>query len=383
MRVALVSDWTAPRVGGVERQISDLAVQLRQRGHDVRVITFTPGPPQVDRIPFHRLRSRVPPGWRALQRGLERIGYELGDPMPPIVEREIEGILVRERVELVHGHSFWSSLAHVTIRLGARHGTAGVLTSHSLLDRAGIVFLRAADEAFRWSRDPAVLTAVSAAAVHDARLASRRSDVRLIPNGLDTTAWEIGRAAPHDRRRDGRPRLVSVMRLNARKSPARLLRALARVRADLDGSAPRLDVFGDGVLRGALERQAAELGIADLVVFHGARDANEIARGLADADLFAMPGRREAFGIALAEALASGVPVVAMSGSGVGDVVDDGVAGLLARDDGELASCIARLVTDDALRTRMAARAPSQAARFDWGTVAPLYLEAYRDALAR
>ncbi len=383
MRIALVSDWTAPRLGGLERQVRDLAFQLRLHGHDVRVITFTPGPPAVDGIPVHRLRQRTPPGWRALQRGLERVGYELGDPMPAVTTREIEALLSTHRIDVVHGHSLWSSLAHMGIKLAHDHDIPGVLTSHSLIDRAGLLFFRAIDEVFPWSRWPAVITAVSTVAARDARLAAGGREVRVIPNGLDTTAWAYSHAAPHEHpetRATGR-RVVSVMRLGARKSPGSLLHALVRLRASLDGSAPRLDIYGDGPLRPALEKEAMLLGIGDLVTFHGARGTNDIARALADADVFALPGRREAFGIALAEALAAGVPVVAMRGSGVNDVVEDGVAGLLARDDDEFADHIALLLSDDALRMRMAARAPSQVERFDWDVVTPLYLDAYRAAL--
>ena len=65
-----------------------------------------------------------------------------------------------------------------------------------------------------------------------------------------------------------------------------------------------------------------------------------------------------------------------MGGSGINDVVDDGVAGLLANDEAELADDLLRLLQDKALRTRMAACPPSQVKRFDWDTVTPLYLAA-------
>lgn len=407
MRIALASDWTAPRLGGVERQIAGLAAQLRLHGHQVCIITFTPGRDTVDGIPVERLERSAPPGWRPLQRGLERVGYELGDPLPRATSRAIWKILEDRRIEVVHGHSFWSSLGHMVIKVGRDGGIPGVLTNHSLLDRAGLLFFRAVDEVFGWSEWPAVVTAVSGAAARDARLATRGRDVRVIPNGLDTTAWAYSRAAPRatggagcggaapDAGRGGaapgaghgepaaarRPRIVSVMRLNARKDPEALLRALRTVRVVLNDRAPTLDLYGDGPLRPALLRRAVELGIAALVTFHGPAGQNEIARALATADLFALSGRREAFGIAAAEAQASGLPVVAMGGSGIDDVVEDGVGGLLANDEAELADDLLRLLEDDALRTRMAARAPAQVARFDWDAVTPLYLEAYRDAL--
>ena len=383
MRVMLVSDWTAPRIGGVERQVSDLALRLRAHGHEPRVLTFTPGPSSVDGIPVHRLRAAAPPGWRALQRGLARVGLELGDPMPRATTREIERIVARERIELVHGHALWSSLAHMTVKLAHDRGIPGLLTNHSLIDRAGLLFFRAIGEVFPWGGWPVVLTAVSAAAARDTSLASGRH-VRIIPNGLDTTAWAYGGAAlaasrPGRSRQHEPRRVVSVTRLNTRKSPQHLLEAFATARGEL-GGAVRLDLYGDGPLRPSLERRAAALGIADAVTFHGARDANEIATALAAADVFVLPGRREAFGIAAVEALAAGVPVVAMRAGGAAELFPHGAGGLLARDTAELAAHLERVLTDDALRTRMAASAPAQAARFDWDRVTPLYLAAYADA---
>lgn len=386
MRIALVSDWTAPRLGGVERQVSGLALQLRERGHGVSVITFTPGPPVVDGIVVHRLPSVVPAGWRALQRGLAAVGMELADPLPPVVTRALARILERERIDVVHAHSFWSALGGMALKLGRERGIGGVLTNHSLLERAGILFFRAYDETVGWSSWPAVLTAVSRAAARDAGLASRRA-VRVIPNGLDTTAWAYARAAPASevslRAAAGpRRRIVSVMRLSARKGPETLLRAMVHVHAELDGVTPLLDVIGDGPQRATLERRAAELGLAHLVTFHGGRTQAEIADALARADLFVLPGRREAFGIAAAEALAAGVPVVAVSGSGAADVFTDGVGGVFAADAGDVGRAIVRLATDDPLRMRMAAGAPGEVARFDWDHVAPAYLRAYEDAMA-
>ena len=50
MRIALVSDWTAPRLGGIEGQVNGLAAQLRERGHAVSVITVTPGPDALNGV---------------------------------------------------------------------------------------------------------------------------------------------------------------------------------------------------------------------------------------------------------------------------------------------------------------------------------------------
>lgn len=374
MRVALVCDWTAPRVGGIERQVHDLAVQLRARGHDARVVTFTPGPDAMEGIPVHRLRVPVPRGWRALQRALATVGFVLGDPLPRGVEREIERILVAERVDVVHAHSLWSSLGHMALHLGRRRGIPGVLTNHSLLDHAGILFFRAIDEVIPWSTWPAVITAVSAAAARDARWAARGREVRVIPNGIDAGAWPRASA--------GAPRVVSVLRLNRRKRPAALLRSLARVRGELDGGTPPLDVFGDGPQRQRLGVLARSLGVGDLVTFHGEQSPAGVAAALGDASVFALPGSREAFGIAAAEALAAGLPVIGMRGCGMEDVVRDGIDGLLADDQEAFGEHLLAVVRDAALRRRLAARAREGARRFDWAVVCESYLAAYRDATA-
>lgn len=386
MRIALVSDWTTPRLGGVERQVDGLAVQLRERGHDVRVITFTPGPPTNDGIRVHRIPSIVPPGWRGLQHAMERFGMHLGDPVPRVVTRMVDDIITRELIDVVHAHSMWSPLTGMAVKLAREHGIASVVTNHSLLEHASLLFFRSYDDVVGWRRWPHVMTAVSRAAARDAELASLRP-VRVIPNGIDTTAWAYARTAPAGdpalRAAAGAERrVVAVMRLVGRKAPDTLLRAMVRVRAELDGGAPRLDVYGGGPARASLERHAADLGIGDLVTFHGARSQREIADALALADVFVLPGRREAFGIAAAEALAAGVPVVAMAGSGAADLFEDGTAGLFVPDAVGLGHAIARIVGDDALRMRMAANAPAAVARFDWDHVAPAYLRAYEDALA-
>jgi glycosyltransferase involved in cell wall biosynthesis len=381
MRVALVSEWAPPRLGGLEQQIDGLARQLRARGHEVRVITLTPGPPELDGIPVHRLRAPVPPGWRSMQRGLERVGVPWFDPLPRVVTDELARLLVVHRVEVVHAHAFASVLAYMSLKLASDLGIASVFTNHSLFERAGILFMRGIGKVGPWHSWPTVITAVSARAARDAALTTDRQ-VRVVPNGLDTAAWarEAAPFADTPRETRARRRVVSVMRLNARKSPGTLVEAFATLRARLDGGMPRLDVYGDGPLLQSVRGRSRDLRL-DEVRFHGARPTSEIAAALAAADVFALPGSRESFGIAVAEAFAAGVPAVTMRASATTDIFSPGAAGLVADDAADFARQIERLVTDDALRCRLAAAAPAQAAPYDWRHVTPLYLDAYRDAL--
>jgi glycosyltransferase involved in cell wall biosynthesis len=122
------------------------------------------------------------------------------------------------------------------------------------------------------------------------------------------------------------PRLIAVamMRPGDKLASYRLLGAALAKLLDLDWT---LEVVGDGPARGDVEAALASLG--DRARFVGEAGETEIAARLAAADLFVWPAINEAFGMALLEAQASGLAVVAGRSGGVGDIVSDGLTGLL------------------------------------------------------
>jgi glycosyltransferase involved in cell wall biosynthesis len=126
--------------------------------------------------------------------------------------------------------------------------------------------------------------------------------------------------------REGPPRLITVamMRFGDKLASYRLLGdALCRLR-DLPWS---LEVVGDGPARGEVERALCPLHRR--INWSGPLDNRAVAERLAQADIFVWPALNEAFGMAMLEAQASGLPVVAGSGAGVGEIVIPGVSGLL------------------------------------------------------
>ena len=127
-------------------------------------------------------------------------------------------------------------------------------------------------------------------------------------------------------------RLLFVGRLVERKGVQVLLEALARLR---DRPGVRVRVVGDGPMRGALERQAATLGVADRVRFDGSVSTEELVRRFRECDVFVLPavvdakGDTEGLGVVLIEALSYGKPVIASAAGGIVDIVRDGETGLL------------------------------------------------------
>ncbi len=208
-------------------------------------------------------------------------------------------------------------------------------------------------------------------------LGARPERCHVVANGIDLKRF-ARITAPADR--DGARRIVCVARLAEQKGHDVLLRALPAIR---DAAGPFvLTLLGDGPERASLQKLASELGIADAVRFGGV--VPDVRPYLAEAAAFVLPSRYEGMPLALLEAMAAGVPVVASAVSGVREVVRDGVDGLLVPPDDTqaLAAGIARVLTDPALAVRLAAAAQSSVAgRYSVEAMVNQTLEVYRCAL--
>jgi colanic acid/amylovoran biosynthesis glycosyltransferase len=150
-----------------------------------------------------------------------------------------------------------------------------------------------------------------------------------------------------------------VASLSSKKGHVHLIDALALL-AEGHPSI-ELDLVGDGPERDRIAGRARERGVAQRVRLHGARSSEDVRATLARARVFALPsvrlrsGRMEGIPVALMEAMASGVPVVASRLSGVPELVEDGVTGLLVPpgEPSALAAAMARILDDDALAAEL------------------------------
>jgi glycosyltransferase involved in cell wall biosynthesis len=190
--------------------------------------------------------------------------------------------------------------------------------------------------------------------------------VRTIPNGIDPARFRPASRAVA-RRALGLPEagtyLLTVGSLSARKGAHLVLEALALL-ARLTPGFPDLRYLlvggpgAEGDEGAALRRQAAELGLADRVVFAGARRRAELPDWYNAADLFVLPSALEGCPNVVVEALACGTPVVATTVGGIPELLADPEAGLLLpRRDGEaVAAGVAQALSRPWDRARIAAR---------------------------
>ena len=337
MRIAHVSDFYLPRLGGIEMHVADLAERQRRQGHDVHVITSTPGPPD-----------------RALHR--VTMGFRRPRALHPWASVEGVRTLRALDVDVVHAHlGVGSPLGFLVARAAARQGVPTVVTVHSMW--AGVApMVVIADALGGWSSLPIAWTAVSEAAAAPVRPhLPRHAPITLLSNGIDQDGWRMPGAPDQPGRLD----LVAVMRLAPRKRPLALLRMVRRAQAALeragDPTRLRLTVAGDGPQRASMERYLVRHGMSDVVHLAGRLDRAAIRGLLSRSHVFLAPADLESFGIAALEARCAGLPVVAKERGGIGEFIGHEREGLLCGSDHEMEDAVVRLARDPGLRRRIAA----------------------------
>ena len=199
--------------------------------------------------------------------------------------------------------------------------------------------------------------------------------VVVIPNGVRAVVRRTGTPAE--------PTILFAGRLRARKATVVLLRAFAAVVERMPDA--RLVLAGDGEDLPTVEREISRLGLGGRVERLGRVSREEVAARLQRATVYCLPSIYEGLPLALLEAMAAGVPVVATAVSGNPDAVVDGATGWLVppEDSAALASALVHALADPAEARRRAAAASARfAERFEIGVVARRYLELLAAATA-
>jgi glycosyltransferase involved in cell wall biosynthesis len=369
VRILLLS--TSMGMGGADQQLLSAALGLRERGHELCIVSLTP---------LGEMGARA----RAAGLHTESLDMRPGVPDPRGLLRLIR--LVRAwRPTVVHSHMVHANLmaraARPFTRMPALVSTIhniyeagrvwmlGYQLSNGLVDQMTIISQAAAD---RFIRDRIVPPHL----------------LEVVPNGVDTERY---RAVPPGTRERLRQSLglgaefawLAVGRFEGAKDYPNMLRAFARVRAEHPSTV--LLLVGRGSLRAETEALAATLGLDGAVRFVGTRE--DVPEFMSVADGYVMSSAWEGMPMVLLEAGAAGLPIVATRVGGNQEVVRDGVSGFLVapRDHEALAAAMARLMAlPVAERRAMGARGHDHVqAQYGLARVVDRYDAIYREVLRR
>lgn len=300
MRILLLT--TGLKLGGAEQQVAALARQFVALGHSVALASLTAGsdvalPEAVTVVPLEMRKTPL-----SMMRALWKLRA-----------------LVRQwRPDILHAH-----MVHANLLARALVATGGmpplVCTAHSARE-GGVLRMLGYRLTDHWSR---LNTHVSPQGRQAMIKAGAVSPTRIVvvPNGIDTTRFCPDTALRQRARvalglQDCSRLLINVGRLVKEKAQATLIDAFAQLEADFDS---QLLIVGDGPLRSALEQQIRDHKLAGRIHLTGAR--SDIPALLNAADLFVLSSDIEGMPLALGEALACGLPIVATDAAGVAELL--------------------------------------------------------------
>ena len=324
MKILLGSHHFFPSTGGIETVSDLLAREFVERGHEVRVVTQTPGNGD---FPFDVIRQ---PGTFELIRQVRWCDVFLQNN---ISLRTLWPLLFVRR-PLFIAHQTWitnpdgsTGWLHWLKRCVLRHATS---------------------------------FAISGAIAESLPVPSIR-----VGNPYDD---EVFKGSPTELKKR---ELIFVGRLVSDKGASLLLDALK-----LMTTKARLTIVGNGPERAALEKQTAESGLQAQVEFAGSRHGEQLADALREHEILVVPSLwQEPFGIVALEGIACGCVVIGSAGGGLAEAIGSCGVTFPNGDARALADAITRLLDDPAERDRLRQNAASHLARFTPQAVAAVYLE--------
>lgn len=378
MRIGMLADAYRPKVSGVTNFIRLNKRAMEAAGHKVFVFTF--GDLDFEDDELNVLRSPGLP--------LGDTGFYFGFRYARHIRRKLQ------TMDVVHVHHPFLS-GRLAIRYCAPYGIPVVFTNHTRYDLYAHAYLPALPEeagtAFLEAFMPAFCREVDLVVAPSASLRDVLVDlgvdaaIEVVPNGVDLAPF-LQPAAPIERGAWGfgpdHVVLVYVGRLGPEKNLTFLLRAFAGVAQAYPQA--RLLIVGDGPERDNLEDRARRSDLTGRVHFAGMIDYSELPRHLASCDAFVTASVTEVHPLTVIEALAAGLPALGIRSPGIQDTIEDGVNGLLSGDDvAEFTAMLTRLVSEDALRRRLAAQARPSAERYDVKRTSAILLDHYQRLTAQ
>lgn len=368
MRVLQVCPiFHARMASGVGLHVLNISKTLKKMGHDVQVFSskmlkegsreIVPESKNVEGVRVRRFDVFKIPNISS--------GYI---PSPSIVKA-----LLDWDADVVHAHSYSYFPTYTSALVRVLRERSLVLTTHQpptetafkskllmkVYNRSlGRLSLRRADKVIAVTRLEADFLVKVAGA--------DPNKITVIPEGVDLDLFK-----PKIDKSEQEKVILFVGRIAQEKGLMYLIKAIPRV-TKVFPSISVLMVGEDQGIQENLIKAAENLGVEKIVHFLGPKFGYELARTYRKARVFVLPSLYETFGLAILEAMASGLPIVTTRTGGIPELVEDGSNGMLVgpRNHEALAEAIIKLLSDPDLSLGMSKRNPVKAKRYSWESVA-------------
>jgi phosphatidylinositol alpha-mannosyltransferase len=362
LRIALVTEYYYPHLGGICEHVHFFAREARRLGHHVDIITSNiegaSAEPHVIRI------GRSQPIYFNGSQARMTLGVGLG--------RQLRKTFARGRYDIVHVHSPLSPWLPVLAIDAADCPVVG--TFHTYFDQSYLYGLTRP-----WLQGKLDKMAAAIAVSHSTTIALNRyfeANWTIVPNGIDLDLFNPHVPAPPGVRKDV-PVILFLGRFDPRNGLTTLIEAFQKVKGK--NREAQLVVVGDGPLRNHYFKTAG--GDPD-ITFVGAVLGSRPSY-YAHSSIYACPTTKASFGITLLESMACETPVVCSDILGFRDVVKHEREALMfpCGDVDALADDLVRLLDDETLRARLGKTGRQNAQAYGWPSVTSAILDVYTAAL--
>lgn len=376
MRILFVARRFAPAPGGLENQLVEIACRLTQRGHEISVDCSD----LYKDVPLQRLPSRPTERFDNV-----RIRRHTAIPIPgrrnlgtSLAPGLVLTLATRGHLEVAHLHGLNLLTISALIVLRRRRGCKVLLTPHTdpaILSGRGIAKLLKKCDGL------VALTAIEKKQM--LRQGIEESKIRVIPNGIDLSSFASlpNRGLWKASLKTTDHLVLYSGRIDMPSKGCDVLVEAVSIAQNQVGACTLVFAGPDWGYQQQLSRLAEERHVK--VVFTGNLTPAELRTALASCDVFVLPSRTEAMGIAILEAMACGAPVVASRVGGIPSLVRSGETGLLVPPDNPkaLADAICRIIKDRKFASNLAANAKRLVQQYSIDSTVGALEEFYQELL--
>lgn len=378
MNIGIFTDSYRPYISGVVRSIDSFATELRKMGHNVYI--FAPKYGQEPDEPYVYRFASVRP--------LANQDFALAIP----ISSRLKSTIAKLKLDVIHTHSPFL-MGQLGAHCAKRDGIPLVFTYHTLYDQY-VHYARVMEPFARWAvikytakycnRADQIITPTTVVAKM-VRNYGVSTPIVALPTGIDYSLFSSG--DPNWLRQrygigSNERILLFVGRLGLEKNLDFLLHAVRVAKKKLSSQKVKLVIVAGGPERKHLEQLALDLGLAQDVIFTGPLPPEQVAHCYRGADLFTFASCTETQGLVLIEAMAAGLPPVAVGANGVLDMVVDKSDGLLVDLDLEqFSGAIIQLLENEEERQRLSKNAQKKAAELSTANMALRLATLYEEVI--